>query len=86
MLTMSALLFASAVAAPPKYYWEQKKPDHPVAEQKKPEPKPEKPKPPGLCKKFPYACSLEHLLGGVGAGGAGESGGEGSAGGVDSAP
>lgn len=64
MLTLSALLFASAVAAPPKYYWEQKPAfDKPVAEQKKPEQKPEKPKPPGLCKKFPFACTLENLLG-----------------------
>lgn len=64
MLTLSALLFASAVAAPPRYFWEQKPaPDKPVAEQRKPEPKPEKPKPPPLCKKFPHACTPEVLLG-----------------------
>lgn len=64
MLTLSALLFAAAVAAPPKYRWEQKPAqDKPAAEQKKPEPKADKPKPPGLCKRFPYACTPELLLG-----------------------
>lgn len=63
-MLLTALLFASAVAAPPKYPWERKPAqDKPVAEQKKPEPKPEKPKPPGLCKRFPHACTLELLLG-----------------------
>lgn len=63
MLTLSALLFASAVAAPPRYYWERPKPEpakERATEQRKP---PEPPKPPPLCKKFPRACTPELLLG-----------------------
>jgi hypothetical protein len=61
MLTLSALLFASAVAAP-RYWWTAPPP---------PEPKrpvvtaPDKPKPPPipLCKKHPHRCTVQDLLG-----------------------
>jgi hypothetical protein len=61
MLTLSALLFASAVAAP-RYWWTAPPP---------PEPKrpvataPDKPKPPPipLCKKHPHRCTVHDLLG-----------------------
>jgi hypothetical protein len=62
MLTLSALLFATAVAAP-RYWWTAPPP---------PEPKrpvataPDKPKPPPipLCKKHPHRCTVDELLGG----------------------
>jgi hypothetical protein len=62
MLTLSALLFASAVAAP-RTWWTAPPP---------PEPKrpvvtaPDKPKPPApipLCKKHPHRCTVQDLTG-----------------------